>query len=138
MLNDEHGATVIDQLVQKLEQLFDIVVMKPCSWFVKGIEGAAPELFAQFCSELDPLGLSPAQRRRRLSKFYVPKPRLLDHFQFVDYPRNILEMLHGLVYRQFKHISDRQPLVLYLERLPVVPRSFADIAFDIDILQKEH
>jgi len=28
--------------------------------------------------------------------------------------------------------------MLYLQGLPVVSRSFADIAFDIDILQKEH
>ncbi len=72
VLNDEHGASVVDQLVQQLEQLFDIVVMQTCSWLIKKIKGAAPEFLAQFSGKLDPLGLSPAQSRRRLSSLYIP------------------------------------------------------------------
>jgi len=64
-----------------------------------------------------------------------------DIMQGVEFPldeRDMLEELHGIVYRHVQHVGDTLPLVVNLHRLAVVPLTLADLTGHVDIRQEMH
>src|SRR5665811_1910935 len=76
VLNDEHGVAAVNKTVEHAHQHAHVLEMETRRWLVKDIEGSTRIALRQLGGELDALGLSARERRRRLAQVDVAEPNI--------------------------------------------------------------
>ena len=138
MLDDHHGVPRLHQPLEDLDELVDVGAVEAGGGFVQNIDGLAGGPLGQLRGQLDPLGLAAGQLGGGLAQLHIAQAYLLQSFQAVVDPGQVLKEGQGLVHRHLQHFVDVLALVLDLQGLPVVPPPLAHLTGDIDVGQKVH
>src|SRR4029077_16520270 len=73
VLDDDDGVAALAKPMEDLEEPFDVSEMEAGRRLVGGVEGRAGRVLRELEGDLDPLGLSPRERRRALAEGDVPE-----------------------------------------------------------------
>src|SRR5262249_34569234 len=68
VLDDDHGVSLLDELVQDVEELLDVVEVETRRRLVEDVDRAPGRFLGELLRQLDPLRLAARQRRRRLAE----------------------------------------------------------------------
>src|SRR5690606_22123140 len=74
VFDDQHRIAAVDQLVQHLQQHFDVAEMQAGGGLVQDVQRAAGAAARQFLRQLDPLRLAAGQRGGALSQADIGQP----------------------------------------------------------------
>ena len=138
VLNDHHGVARVHQLLEHLNEPVHIVAVKAGGGLVQDIDGLARGALAELRGQLHPLGLAAGQLGGGLAQLHIAQAHLLQGFQAVIDPGQVLKEGHGLVYGHFQHFIDVLALVAHLQGLPVVALALTHLAGDVDVRQEVH
>src|SRR5262245_21621 len=105
---------------------------------VEQVERLAGALLHQLAGQLDPLGLAPGERGRRLAELDVVQAHVMQGLELVPHVRDVLEQHQQLLDVHLQHVGDRFVLELDLQRLAAEPLAFADGARHPDVREKIH
>src|SRR3989344_2700794 len=84
------------------------------------------------------LRLSPRKICCRLTQLHIRKPHLGQSIYFSTHLRNVLEKFKRFFNRHIKNLGNIFLVVVYCQRLLIVPRAFAFFALHINVGQKMH
>ncbi len=138
MFDHQHGIAGIDEIMQHLEQQFDIGEMQPGGRLIEQIERAAGAFFDQLAGEFHALGLAAGERGRRLPELHVVEAHVVQRLQLVMDAGNVLEMREGLLDIHLQHLGDIFSFEADLQRLAIEAVPIADRAGDPNVGQKIH
>ena len=138
VLDHQHAVALVDQRLQHAEQLVDVLEVQAGRRLVEHVDRLAGRALLQLGGELDPLGLTAGQRRRRLAEPDVAEPDVDQRVEVAGDAADRLEELGRLLDRHLEHLGDRLALVVHLERLAVVAGALADLARHVDVGQEVH
>ena len=138
VFDDEHRVAGVHEVVQHLQQQFDIGEMQSRGRFVQQIKRLSGALLDQLASQLDALGFAAGQRGRGLTQLDVVESHIVEGLQFVAYLRDVLEQLQQLLDIHFENLGDGLLLELHLQRFAVVAVTFADGTGHPHVGQKVH
>ena len=79
VLYDQNGVSLVYQRLKRRQKFPDIVKVEPGRRLIEDVQHALLAVTGQVGRQLDPLGLTSRQRRRRLAKRQVPKSYLLQN-----------------------------------------------------------
>ena len=138
VLDHEHRVALVHQLAEHVEQFLDVFEMQPGRRLVEDVQRAAGAALRQFSRQLHALRFPARQRRRRLSELDVAEADFLERAQLVRDRRHVLEQRKRLIDGEVQHVGDRFAAIANLERLAVVPPSFALLTRDVHVRQEVH
>lgn len=107
VLDDEHAGAVLDEPVQDREQDLDVQGVQPDARLVQD-EHRALLGGAEVGGQLEPLGLTARQRRRRLPEREVTQSEIREQPQPTAYLRQVRAGLEGLADRQAQELGKGQ------------------------------
>jgi hypothetical protein len=123
VLDDDDRVALVDQALQHPEELADVLEVQAGRRLVEHVDGAAGRALLQLGGQLDALGLTTRERRRRLAEPDVAQAHVDERLQVPGDGRHRREELGGLLDRHVEHVGDRLALEVDLEGLAVVARS---------------
>ena len=80
VLDHQHRVAVVDEVVEHLEQQFDVGEVKSGGWLVEQVESATGGLLYELAGEFDPLGLAAGEGGRRLAELHVVEADIVKRF----------------------------------------------------------
>src|SRR5581483_9257644 len=110
VLDDEDGVARVGQAVQDIEQLANVVEMKPGGRFIENIQRRPRRALAQFTREFHALRLAARQRRRWLAEAHIPHADVSQRLELTPYRRKAAQEFQRLVDRQVEHVGDAPAL----------------------------
>ena len=123
VLDDEQRVAGFEQLLERRQQLRDVVEVQARRRLVEDVEQPLAAVRRKVRGDLDPLRLSARQRRRRLAEAQVAEADLVEHLEPAQHFRRPAEERQRLADGQVEHLVDRPAAVLTsstcgLNRLP--------------------
>ena len=138
VLDDEHRVAGIDEALQHVEQLPHVLEVQARRGLVEDVEGLARLLAVQLLGELDALGLAAGERGGGLPQPDVAKAHVIERLQLVLDARDVAKESECLRDAHVEYLGDVLTVVGDLERLPVVARTVAHLAGNVDVRQEVH
>ncbi len=125
MLDHKDGVAATHKRLQDLDQLTDVVEMKACCRLIENVESFSSGGPGEFFGELDPLGFTARECRRRLAEAKIIKTDSQQCFEFDFDMGDVREKLGRFDNAHFEHIVDAFPFVEDGKRFFIKPLSFA-------------
>src|SRR5256885_14379835 len=93
-----------EQLLERGEQLRDIVEVQTGGRLVEDVEQTLAAVRRQMRGDLDPLRLSARQRGCRLAEPQISEPNLVEHLKAPQHLRRTAEERERLAHREVEHL----------------------------------
>ena len=106
VLNDQDRVARFDKILQDIQQQLDVGKVQSRGGLVQQVKRLARAAFHQFACQLDPLGLAPGKRWRRLPNFQIIQPDTVQRFQLVQNDGHVFKELHRLLDVHVQDIGD--------------------------------
>ena len=138
VLDDHDRAPLLDQLLQDADQPVDVGRVQADRRLVQDVERRSVAAARQLARELDALGFTARESRRRLPDLDVAQADVVQRLQLAHDRRDGAEEAQSVLDRQVEDLGDRLPLEAHLQRLPIEARPVADLARHIHVRQELH
>src|SRR3954451_15796958 len=138
VLDHEKAVTGLQQLLERGEQLRDVVEVQPGRRLVEDVEHAIAGLRREVRRDLDPLRFAAGQRGRGLTETQVAEADLVEHLKASQDFRRGAEERQRLADRHVEDLVDASAAILDLEHLRLEALAFAHVAGDEHVGEELH
>src|SRR5216684_3527215 len=105
---------------------------------VENVQRAARGFAAELLGQLEALGLSARECRRRLAQAQIVESHVAERFQPRPDGGNVTKKLQSLADSEVEHLRNVPSSELHLQRLAVVAGAVADIANNVHVGEEVH
>src|SRR5512138_2990790 len=109
VFDDDQRVACLDELLERGEQLRDVIEVKARGWFVEDVQQPFTTKRRKVRRNLDPLCFPARQRRRGLTETQITKPDLIENLETPQHLRRGAEERKRLAHGHLEHLMHGLP-----------------------------